>query len=31
MVNFLHDRQTLWLFGGILGVLLVATVVGQLL
>ena len=31
MVNFLHDRQTLWLFGGILGVLLLATIVGQLL
>src|SRR5207247_1747012 len=31
MVKFFRDPVTLWLFGGILGVLLVATIVGQLL
>src|ERR1051326_3100167 len=31
VMNFLHDRQTLWLFGGVLGLLLVATIVGQTL
>ena len=31
MVTFLRDRETLWLFGGILAVLLVATIIGQLL
>ena len=31
VMNFLHDRQTLYLFGGVLGILLVATIVGQIL
>jgi phosphatidate cytidylyltransferase len=31
MVNFLHDRQTLYLFGGVLALLVVATIVGQLI
>jgi len=31
VVTFLRDRETLWLFGGILAVLLVATIIGQLL
>src|ERR1043165_5182606 len=31
MVNFLHDRQTLYLFGGVLALLVVATVAGQLI
>ena len=30
-MNFLRDRQTLYLFGGVLGVLVVATIVGQLI
>jgi len=31
MVNFLHDRQALYLFGGVLALLLVATIVGLLI
>ena len=31
VMNFLHDRPTLYLFGGVLAVLVVATIVGQLL
>src|SRR5207244_9013361 len=31
VMPFLHDRQTLFLFGGVLAVLVVATIVGQLL
>ena len=31
MVNMIHDRQTLMLFGGVLALLLVATIVGQLI
>jgi phosphatidate cytidylyltransferase len=31
MVRFLQDRETLWLFGGIVGVLIIATIIGQLL
>src|ERR1043165_2134671 len=31
VMNFLRDRQTLYLFGGVLGVLVVATIVGQLI
>lgn len=30
-MNFLHDRQTLYLFGGVLALLVVATIVGQLI
>ena len=31
MVNMIRDRQTLLLFGGVLGLLVVATVIGQLM
>jgi phosphatidate cytidylyltransferase len=31
VMNFLHDRQTLYLFGGVLALLVVATIVGQIL
>jgi len=31
MVNFLHDRQALYLFGGVLALLLVATIAGAII
>ncbi len=31
MVTMIHDRQTLMLFGGVLGLLVVATIIGQLM
>ena len=31
MVNMIRDRQTLMLFGGVLALLVVATIVGQLI
>jgi len=31
MVNFLHDREALYLFGGVLALLVVATIAGQII